>query len=263
MHVSIPNMTVSAPPSPIVEVLLDSTALIDRAYDYVFRQLQSAIATHGRATIALSGGSTPKPLYERLATADLDWDKLHVFWGDERYVPSDHPDSNERMARLAWLDRVPFPAANLHPVPTGAADPAVDAAAYAQTLQDFFQPASPEFPQFDVMLLGMGDDGHTASLFPGTAALEVCDRLVTVGAKAGEPRITLTLPVINQAALILFVVAGANKQTALSQIFAAQADARQYPSRFVRSAGQNRLVWLLDPAAAEGIPNNIAMTHPS
>jgi 6-phosphogluconolactonase len=147
-------------------------------------------------------------------------------------------------------------------VPTGAADPAVDAAAYAHTLQDFFQPASPEFPQFDVMLLGMGDDGHTASLFPGTAALEVCDRLVTVGEKAGEPRITLTLPVINQAALILFVVAGANKQTALGQIFALAADARQYPSRFVRSAGQNRLVWLLDPAAAEGIPNNIAMTHP-
>jgi 6-phosphogluconolactonase len=256
-------MTVEAPHQPIIEVLPDSRGLIDRAYDYVLRQLQSAIATHGQATIALSGGSTPKPLYERLATADLDWSKLHIFWGDERYVPADHPDSNERMARLAWLDRVPFPAANLHPVPTSAADPAVAAQQYAQMLQDFFAISAQEFPRFDVMLLGMGDDGHTASLFPGTAALEVCDRLATVGQKGDDPRITLTLPVINQADLILFVVAGANKQTALGQIFAPQADARQYPSRFVRSTGQNNLVWLLDQAAAEGIPNNIPMIHPA
>jgi 6-phosphogluconolactonase len=256
-------MTVEAPRQPTIEVLPDRQGLIDRAYDYVLRQLHQAIATHGRATIALSGGSTPKPLYERLATADLDWDKLHIFWGDERYVTSDHPDSNERMARLAWLDRVPFPAANLHPVPTSAADPAVAAAQYAQMLQDFFGVAGEELPHFDVMLLGMGDDGHTASLFPGTAALEVCDRLATVGNKGDDPRITLTLPVINQADLILFVVAGANKQTALGQIFAPVADARQYPSRFVRSTGQNKLVWLLDQAAAEGIPNNIPMIYPA
>jgi 6-phosphogluconolactonase len=256
-------MTVESPQLPIVERLPDSAVLIDRAYDYVLRQLQGAIQTQGRATIALSGGSTPKPLYERLATADLAWDKLHIFWGDERCVPSDHPDSNERMARLAWLDRVPFPAANIHPVPTQAADPAAAAQQYAQTLQDFFGLAAQELPRFDVMLLGMGDDGHTASLFPGTAALEVCDQLVTVGQKGDEPRITLTLPVITQADLILFVVAGANKQTALGQIFAAQADARQYPARFVRSTGQNNLVWLLDQAAAEGIPNNIPIIDPA
>jgi 6-phosphogluconolactonase len=256
-------MTVENPHQPTIEVLPDCQGLIDRAYDYVLRQLQQAIATHGRATIALSGGSTPKPLYERLATADLAWDKLHIFWGDERYVPSDHPDSNERMARLAWLDRVPFPAANLHPVPTNAADPAVAAQHYAQILQDFFGLSAQEFPRFDVMLLGMGDDGHTASLFPGTLALEVCDQLVTVGQKGDDSRITLTIPVINHADLILFVVAGANKQTALSQIFAPQADARQYPSRFVQATGQNNLVWLLDQAAAEGIPSNIPMIHPA
>jgi 6-phosphogluconolactonase len=256
-------MPMTAPQSPIVEVLPDLTGLIDRAYDHVLRQLKGAIATHGRATIALSGGSTPKPLYEKLAAADLDWTKLHVFWGDERYVASDHPDSNERMARLAWLDRVAIPAANIHPVNTSAVDPAVAAQQYHQVLQDFFGPAAQEFPQFDVMLLGMGDDGHTASLFPGTAALEVCDQFVTIGQKGGEPRITLTLPVINQAALILFVVAGANKQTALGQIFAPVADARQYPSRFIRSTGQHNLVWLLDQAAAEGIPSNIPMIHPS
>ncbi len=254
-------MTVDVADQPMIEVLPDASRLIARAYEYVVPQLQQAILTHGQATIALSGGSTPKPLYERLAAADLDWQKIHIFWGDERYVPSDHADSNYRMARLAWLDRVDLPPPNIHPMPTSVADPEVAAQQAEQELRQFFQLTAQEFPRFDVMLLGMGDDGHTASLFPGTAALDVHDRWVTVGNKSGEPRLTLTVPVINHATLILFVVAGANKQTALGQIFAAEADAQQYPSRLIQSS-ENNLVWLLDQAAAAGIPNNIETIYP-
>jgi 6-phosphogluconolactonase len=245
-------------PQPIpqrrIEVLADTTALVECAAKYVVAQLENAIATTGRATIALSGGSTPRPLYERLATATLDWSKVHIFWGDERYVAPDHPDSNYRMAKIAWLDRVNFPDRNIHPMQTDSPDPQLAAQQHSQELQTFFGLAidSDAFPQFDVMLLGMGDDGHTASLFPHTAALRVCDQLVTVGEKSGEPRLTLTIPVLNQAALVLFLVAGASKRPALAQVFAPTADANQYPSRYVQPAGN--LVWLLDQAAAEGIP---------
>jgi 6-phosphogluconolactonase len=247
-----------SPPSATIEVLPDLAALVDRAYDYVLAQLQRAIAQRGQACIALAGGSTPKPLYERLAQADLPWAQIQVFWGDERFVAPDHPDSNYRMARLAWLDRVALPEPNIHPMPTEGLDPAAAAVQYAETLQTVFAPTPGDCPQFDVMLLGMGDDGHTASLFPGTAALAVTDRWVTVGEKAGEPRITLTYPVLQHSHLILFMATGANKQAALRQIFAPQADATQYPARAVQGANpENNLVWLLDSAAGEGIPENI------
>lgn len=255
-------MTSLSPPIATIEVLPDLAALVNRAYDYVHQQLQQGIAQRGQATLALSGGSTPRPLYERLAQADLAWSQIQVFWGDERFVPPDHPDSNYRMARQAWLDHVPLPSQNIHPMPTVGFDPETAAAHYAQTLQTAFGTAPGVWPQFDVMLLGMGDDGHTASLFPGTAALDVRDRLVTVGEKSGEPRITLTYPVLQQSRLILFMAAGASKQAALRQIFAPQADAAQYPARAVQAASsENNLVWLLDSAAGEGIPENIAIVR--
>jgi 6-phosphogluconolactonase len=234
-----------------IEVFPDVVALVAAAYDKTVQLLQAAIAAHGRATIVLSGGSTPKPLYEQLATADLAWDQVHVFWGDERYVSADHPDSNYRMAKLAWFDRVNIPAANIHAMPTGEGNPADSAQIHERELQAFFSLEPGEFPRFDVMLLGMGDDAHTASLFPGTAALQVCDRLVTVGDKDGQPRLTMTVPVLNHAANVLFLVAGASKQTALQQVFAEVADANLYPSRLVCPTGN--LVWLLDQAAAQGI----------
>jgi 6-phosphogluconolactonase len=236
---------------PSIQVSPDLTDLIKQAHDRVVTLLQAAIARQGRATIALSGGSTPRPLYEKLATADLDWSKIHVFWGDERYVPLDHPDSNYQMAKLAWFDRVNFPAANIHAMPTLAGDPSADADRHNKELCEFFNLAAGEFPVFDVMLLGMGDDGHTASLFPGTDALKVVDRIVTLGNKDGQPRLTLTVPAINASANVLFLVAGANKQTALHHIFAAECDASLYPSRLIAPIGN--LVWLLDQAAAEGI----------
>lgn len=232
-----------------VEVLPSASALTQRALEVVIAHLETAIAEHGRFTIALSGGSTPKPLYEAIAAQDLPWDKIHVFWGDERYVPPDHPDSNERMARQAWLDRVPLPAGNIHPMPTDAEDPAIAAQTYNHHLQEFFGTAPSEFPAFDLILLGMGDDGHTASLFPHTEALQVNDRLITVGNKDGQPRITFTVPLINAARCVVFVVAGASKQPALTEIFAPEADAMHYPSRLIQPQGE--LWWLLDAAAGQ------------
>jgi len=233
----------------IVEVLPDQAALVARALQITLAKIQAAIAERDLCTIALSGGSTPKPLYEAIAARQLPWQKIHVFWGDERYVNSDHPDSNQRMARHAWLDVVDIPAENIHPMPTDAADPAVAAQRYEEHLKEFFNTASGEFPAFDLILLGMGDDGHTASLFPHTPASRVRDRLITVGDKDGQPRLTFTSTLINYARCVMFVVAGANKRTALEQVFAPVADDSSYPSRLIQPQGE--LLWLLDQAAGQ------------
>jgi 6-phosphogluconolactonase len=235
----------------IVEVLPDKDALIQRSLAIVLDKIQAAIAERGLCTIALAGGGTPKPLYEQLATHDLAWDNIHIFWGDERYVPADHPDSNEGMARHAWLDQVALPPANLHPMPTANPDPAVSASQHESELQQFFQLQPGEFPRFDIILLGIGDDGHTASLFPHTEALQVRDRLVTVGNKDGQPRITFTAPLINHARTVLFMVAGASKRPALAQIFAPVADDNTYPARLIQPEGE--LWWLLDQAAGQDL----------
>ncbi len=231
----------------IVEVLPDQSTLVARALELILSKIDAAIQQRGRFTIALAGGSTPKPLYEAIANQNLPWDKIHVFWGDERYVPSDHPDSNELMARRAWLDRVNIPAANIHAIPTDEAEPALAATKYERHLQEFFRSASGELPSLDVVLLGMGDDAHTASLFPHTEALKVRDRLITVGNKDSSIRITFTYPFINSARSVIFVVAGANKRPALAQVFAPVADDFTYPSRFIQPQGE--LWWLLDAAA--------------
>lgn len=236
-----------------VEVLSDKSALIQRSLELILAKLHQAIAERGQFTIALSGGSTPKPLYEAIAQENLPWDKIHVFWGDERYVPSDHPDSNERMACQAWLDHVNIPASNIHPMPTDEADPATAAQKHEQQLRAFFNAQPGEFPSLDLILLGIGDDAHTASLFPHTEALKVRDRLVTVGNKDGQPRITFTAPFINQARCVIFLVAGASKQEALSHIFAADADDMNYPARLIQPQGE--LWWLLDQSAGEKLPS--------
>jgi len=236
-----------------LKVLTDVNALVDDATALVADACREAIAERGQFTIALAGGSTPKPLYERLSAQDLPWDKIHVFWGDERYVSATHPDSNEGMARRAWLDRVPFPAENLHPMPTQAIDPADSAQQYEAHLRSFFG-TQEEIPAFDLILLGLGDDGHTASLFPHTEVLNLCDRLIGVGYRGSDPRLTFTIPLINQAHGVLFLVAGASKKPALNAIFSADADPFTYPARFIQPNG--KLYWLLDQAAGEGLNVN-------
>lgn len=234
-----------------LEVLPDQGALIARALELILSKIETAIQERGQFTIALSGGSTPKPLYEAISTQKLPWDKIHVFWGDERYVPPDHPDSNELMARRAWLDRVDIPTGNIHAIPTNETDPAAAAAQYERHLQEFFHSSPDELPSLDVILLGMGDDAHTASLFPHTEALKVTDKLITVGNKDGNPRITFTYPFINSARCVIFIVAGANKRPALAQIFAPVADEFTYPSRLIQPQGE--LWWLLDAAAGSDL----------
>ncbi|MGD1920316.1 MAG: 6-phosphogluconolactonase [Pleurocapsa sp.] len=232
----------------IIEVLPDKSALIERSQAIILDKLDKALEARDKFTIALSGGSTPKPLYEALGKKSLPWSKIHIFWGDERYVPANHQDSNQLMARQAWLDKIDIPGSNIHPMDTGAKNPQQDAEEHDRKLHEFFQTQPGEFPAFDLILLGMGDDGHTASLFPHTEALSVKDSLVTVGNKDGEPRITFTVPLINQARCVLFVVAGENKRPALKEEFDEQSDAMNYPSRLIQPQGQ--LFWLLDESAA-------------
>jgi 6-phosphogluconolactonase len=232
-----------------VEVLRDVNALVARAQEIVCAELQSAIAQRNQFTLALSGGSTPKPLYESLSRQELPWDKVHIFWGDERYVAPDHPDSNEGMARRAWIDHISIPANHIHSIPTQTSDPAESARLYEQQLYNFF--GDHEIPALDLILLGLGDDGHTASLFPRTDVLNVCDHLIGVGYRGQDPRITFTIALINRARCVLFLVAGQNKRPALKAIFSDNANSFDYPARFIRPEG--KLIWLLDESAAEGL----------
>ena len=232
-------------------VVPDKQALSERALEIVVERINTALETRGICTLALAGGSTPKPLYEALSLLNLPWERLHIFWGDERYVSRDHPDSNQGMARQAWLDKIDIPPENIHPMPTDSQDAVLDAQKYETQLRQWFNLTGSEFPTFDLILLGMGDDGHTASLFPHTAALDVGDRSITVGDKDGQPRLTFTVPLINHARSVLFLVSGESKRPALAQVFAEVSDARAYPSRLIHPQGE--LIWLLDQAAGAAL----------
>jgi len=232
-------------------VVPDKQALSERALEIVVERINTALETRGICTLALAGGSTPKPVYEALSRLNLPWERLHIFWGDERYVSRDHPDSNQGMARQAWLDKIDIPPENIHPMPTDSQDAVLDAQKYETQLRQWFKLTGSEFPTFDLILLGMGDDGHTASLFPHTAALDVGDRSITVGDKDGQPRLTFTVPLINHARCVLFLVSGESKRPALAQVFAEVGDARAYPSRLIHPQGE--LIWLLDQAAGAAL----------
>lgn len=228
-----------------VEIWNDRAEIASRALLLCQLAYDQAIASGKNFTIVAAGGSTPRVLYQLLATKSWDWSKVHVFWGDERYVPVTDPQSNEGMTRAAWLDLVAIPATNIHPIPTDAADPAIAAMQYEQHIQEFFGIQAGEIPAFDLILLGMGDDGHTASLFPHTPALKVKDHLVTVGEKDGQPRITMTVPLINQAKEIVFMIEGAAKAKALTAVLAPKGDVNQYPSRLITG----NTIWLCDRTA--------------
>ena len=232
-----------------VEVKPNKTVLIERTQEIVIDKIKSAVAANGRCSIALAGGGTPKPLYESLAIQDLPWDKIHFFWGDERYVPADHSDSNQLMARQALFDRIAIADSNIHPMQTNSNDPQKDAAMHEQELKEFFGISSDEFPVFDLILLGLGDDGHTASLFPHTDVLQEKSKAIAIGNKSGEPRITFTAPLINHANCVLFLVAGAGKQDALAHIFEPDGDDFAYPARLIKPQGE--LWWLIDESAGK------------
>jgi 6-phosphogluconolactonase len=176
---------------------------------------------------------------------------MFFFWGDERHVPLDDPDSNYRMAKESLLSKIPVPAANIFPIPADNPDASGAAEAYELTLRKFFALAPGEFPRFDLILLGMGPDGHTASLFPETAALKEKSRLVVANwvEKLNTSRITFTLPVLNAARCVLFLVSGIDKAAALHEVLEGNVPDEKFPSRLVRpSAG--KLIWIVDRAAA-------------
>jgi len=245
--------------SPPVELRRQTTPqdLFQAAAEEVIRSAADAIAQRGRFTIALSGGSTPRNLYTLIAanaSATLPWNQMFFFWGDERHVPPDSPDSNYRMAKETLLTKVPIPSTNIFPVPAENPDAAVAAETYEQTLRKFFVVAPGEFPRFDLILLGMGPDGHTASLFPETAALEEKSRLVVANwvEKLGSSRITFTLPLLNAARCIAFLVSGTDKAAALHEVLEGKAPAEKYPSKLVQPR-EGKLIWFVDRAAASGL----------
>ena len=229
----------------------DANQLTHAAAEMFVALSKPAIAEQGRFTVALSGGSTPKTLYQLLArepyASQIEWAHVHIFWGDERCVPPDHSDSNYRMTREALLQYVPLLTENIHPL-HGDIDPAQASAEYEQQLRMFFGNG---LPVFDLILLGMGDDGHTASLFPGTAAIHEQNRWV-IGhyvEKLESWRLTLTPPVINAAENIAFLVAGKNKAERLREVLKGPYLPDVLPSQMIKPTN-GYLVWMVDEEAA-------------
>lgn len=194
---------------------------------------ESSVSQRGVFSVSLSGGSTPKRLYEMLAERDLPWTQIHWFWGDERNVPADHDDSNFRMVSQALLDRVPAPEENIHAVPVNIQQPEAAARAYESELRRFF--AGQSFPAWDLALLGMGDDAHTVSLFPGTKALAETERWFVGNwvEKFNAYRYTLTAPAVNSAREIWFLVSGRAKREALANVLGEKRDPQRLPSQLV------------------------------
>jgi len=212
-------------------------------------------------TIALSGGSTPRGLHALLASDPgvrdrLPWHHLHFFWGDERHVPPDDPQSNYRMAYDTLLSLAPVPAQNIHRVIAEEPDAALAAEKYEQELQTFFELKAGQLPRFDCILLGMGPDGHTASLFPGTEALHETKRLVAANwvEKFKTYRITLTVPVLNHADLVVLLVSGADKAEALKEVLQGDYRPDRFPAQLIRP-GPEKLLWIVDKAAARYLTN--------
>lgn len=232
-----------------IQVVADVSALAVAAADQIIRVADDAIANRGGFSIALSGGSTPKTLLRLLAGESyakrIDWKNWRVYFGDERCVPPDHPDSNFRMASEALLDRVPIRPDRIHPM-RGEIDPQRAATEYGQLLKNDFGEGG-----LDLILLGMGDDGHTASLFPHTAALaETRHRCVAnFVEKLGVWRITMTAPFINRARQIIVMVSGANKAKRVEQVLEGPRDTQNLPMQLI-DPPEGQFLWLMDAAAA-------------
>ncbi len=246
------------PASRRVQVLADPAAVARAAAEEFTRRAVAAARERGRFTVALAGGSTPKTLYGLLvgepAFRDrVPWAQTHLFYGDERHVGPEDQDSNYRMSREAMLDRLvpdPLPAANVRRIPAENPDAGAAAAEYAATLEGFFG----GLPRFDLILLGMGPDGHTASLFPGTTGLREMDRLVAAAwvDKLSTYRITFTPPLLRAAAALLYLVGGADKAPALHAVLEGPTEPDRYPSQGI-TAHDGETLWLLDRAAAGGL----------
>ncbi len=255
--------------TPDVRVCAGMDELGARAAEAAAAVIAEAVRNHGRCSLVLSGGDTPRGLHRALASRFRDvipWQDVHVFWSDERYVPHEDAQSNYRMARETLLDHVPCPAANVHPMPTSFEDPADAAREHEATLRAFFDG---ERPRFDLAILGLGEDGHTASLFPGAPELHEQARWVLpVFNESAEPRsrLTLTLPLLRQSARTWFLVAGSQKAAAVRDVLTDRSATPTSPAVVLQRAGERVTWWLDRPAAAQleaaGIPVNAFATLP-
>lgn len=243
-----------------VRVYQDEVALSQAAMEWVVRCSAQAIRQHGSFSLALSGGSTPRRTFELLASeanlGRINWQKTFIFWGDERDVPPDHPESNYRMARQALLDHAPIPADHIYRM-QGEITPQIAADVYERILRAHFatmRGGQLSGTTFDLVLLGLGSDGHTASLFPGTEALEISDRWVSANfvPQLDTWRLTLTLPCINAARNVAFLISGENKAQRLGQVIHKDAEPTNLPAARVQPR-PGKLVWLVDEAAASSL----------
>ena len=236
----------------------DPKEVSTRAAELFVELAGEAVSTSGRFAAALSGGSTPRALYALLATDQfrqrVPWSRVHLFWGDERCVPPDHADSNYRMAREALLAKVPIPTENIHRMPAEQKDHRLAADAYEEALRVFFALQAGELPRFDLILLGMGEDGHTASLFPGTVALAETERLVVAVyvEKLDTHRLTLTVPVINHAAHVVFLVTGKSKAPVLREVLEGERQPQRNPIQLICPV-EGKLLLIVDREAARDL----------
>src|ERR1700730_7016287 len=246
-----------------VYILKDNRSLAKRAGEEFVKMAQSAVKDHGSFSVALSGGSTPKLLYSLLATdadlrAKVPWDKMHLFFGDERHVGRDDPQSNFKMASETMITKAPLKPEQIHRMKGEYPDPERAAKEYEQDLRTYFHLKDAELPRLDLVLAGMGEEGHTLSLFPGTKALHAQGRAVVhnwVG-KLYTERITFTAPAANNAKMILFMVAGKEKALALKGVLEGPYEPEQLPGQLLQPTN-GKLLWLVDEAAGSMLTNAI------
>ena len=237
---------------PQIEVFRDADELSTQAAREFSELAENAIAARGRFAVALSGGSTPKKMFQQLENISMDWRYIHLFWVDERCVPPDHPDSNYRMTAEVLLNHIEIPERNVHRI-QGELSPEQAVLVYEKELRGFFEE---QLPVFDLILLGLGSDGHTASLFPGSPALQDKERWV-VEVKHNTPppplvdRVTLTFPVLKQAGEVIFLVSGKEKSGILSKIFKSSSISDPIPVSEL-SDNQSNTRWFIDRDAAAG-----------
>jgi 6-phosphogluconolactonase len=251
-------MSAPAPGTTAVRTFDDADALASAAAQMFVETAAASVTAKGSFFVALSGGSTPRALFARLAQPpyhdQVNWSRAHIFWGDERCVPPTDAESNYRMARETLLFHVPVSSHQVYRMPGEAADPNAGAALYEMALRRAFALAPGQLPRFDLILLGLGPDGHTASLFPHTAALGVTNRLVVANrvGKLNATRLTLTYPALNAAALLVFLVAGADKADALAAVLQGPRQPEELPAQGVAPTN-GAVLWLVDRAAAANL----------
>src|SRR5947208_1816716 len=236
-----------------IAIYPDTNILSHEAAQYIVQVAQESIVTHGRFTLALSGGNTPKKLYGLLSeepyVGQIDWNLVEIFWSDERCVPPESEDSNYHMAQEVLLSKVPIPASQIHRVPAEEADRDAASLKYTQEMQRVFGTSS--IPNFDLIQLGMGPEGHTASLFPHQPSLHEQQRLVIPVSvpKPPPPRLTFTPPILNAARHVLFLVTGSEKADAVQAVLEGPYQPDEYPAQIVRPTN-GEVTWMLDTAAA-------------